>query len=81
MASMREQIAVALSRLAPRERRVIEMRFGFQGSRAHTLQEVGAALGVSRERARQIEAKALKRLRALAHFGRAFQGLRAGAQD
>jgi RNA polymerase primary sigma factor len=47
----------------PRERRVVRLRFGLDGGRTHTLEEVGAALGVTRERARQIESKALARIR------------------
>jgi len=52
-----------LASLVPRERKILEMRFGIGGSREHTLEEVGAVLGVTRERIRQIEAKALSRLR------------------
>jgi RNA polymerase primary sigma factor len=47
----------------PRERRVLRLRFGLEGGRSHTLEEVGAMLGVTRERARQIESKALARIR------------------
>ena len=60
---VREQVADALSTLTPRERSVVELRFGIGDDRPHTLQEVGAVFGVTRERARQIEAKALKKLR------------------
>lgn len=52
-----------LASLVPRERKILEMRFGIGGSREHTLEEVGVVLGVTRERIRQIEAKALSRLR------------------
>jgi RNA polymerase primary sigma factor len=52
-----------LGDLTPRERLVLRMRFGLEGGRTHTLEEVGACLGVTRERARQIESKALTRIR------------------
>jgi RNA polymerase primary sigma factor len=52
-----------LGDLAPRERLVIRLRFGLEGGRTHTLEEVGASLGVTRERARQIESKALAHIR------------------
>lgn len=49
--------------LTPRERKVLELRFGWNGDREHTLEETGQIVGVTRERARQIEAKALGKLR------------------
>jgi RNA polymerase primary sigma factor len=52
-----------LGDLTPREQLVLRMRFGLEGGRTHTLEEVGASLGVTRERARQIESKALARIR------------------
>jgi RNA polymerase primary sigma factor len=52
-----------LGDLSPREQLVLRMRFGLEGGRTHTLEEVGASLGVTRERARQIESKALARIR------------------
>jgi RNA polymerase primary sigma factor len=52
-----------LGDLAPRERLVIRLRFGLEGGRTHTLEEVGASIGVTRERARQIESKALAHIR------------------
>jgi RNA polymerase primary sigma factor len=52
-----------LETLSERERAVLEMRFGLDGSQGRTLEEVGRAFGVTRERIRQIEAKALRKLR------------------
>jgi RNA polymerase primary sigma factor len=60
---LRDMMAQTLSQLSPREERVIRMRFGLGTSRDHTLEEVGQTFGVTRERIRQIEAKALRKLR------------------
>jgi RNA polymerase primary sigma factor len=60
---LREQIAEILGMLTEREREVLEMRFGLKDGISHTLEEVGQAFGVTRERIRQIEAKALRKLR------------------
>jgi RNA polymerase primary sigma factor len=60
---MLQQIAKALDVLSDRERKIIQMRYGIGGERVHTLEEVGAEFSVTRERIRQIEAKALARLR------------------
>ncbi len=60
---LREQVQEVLWTLNERERRVIELRFGLDDGRIHTLEEVGKAFGVTRERIRQIEAKALRKLR------------------
>ncbi len=60
---LREQISEVLSSLTPREQRVLELRFGLDDGRARTLEEVGQVFGVTRERIRQIEAKALRKLR------------------
>jgi RNA polymerase primary sigma factor len=60
---LREQLRTILNSLNRRERQVLEMRFGLKDGRAHTLEEVGQAFGVTRERIRQIEAKALRKLR------------------
>jgi RNA polymerase primary sigma factor len=60
---LREQVRNALEFLSDRERQVLEMRFGLQDGKDHTLEEVGKEFGVTRERIRQIEAKALRKLR------------------
>ncbi len=60
---LKEQIRSALGVLSDREREVLEMRFGLQDGQDHTLEEVGKHFGVTRERIRQIEAKALRKLR------------------
>ncbi|HEV7845409.1 MAG TPA: RNA polymerase sigma factor RpoD [Thermoleophilaceae bacterium] len=61
----RENVKRALDALPPREREVIEMRYGLQGQKARTLEEVGRAFGVTRERIRQIENNTLKKLEGL----------------
>ena len=60
---LREQMLDALGELSERERNVLEMRFGLLDGQSRTLEEVGAQFGVTRERIRQIEAKALRKLR------------------
>jgi RNA polymerase primary sigma factor len=60
---LREQIGEVLATMTPREQKVLELRFGLEDGRARTLEEVGHAFGVTRERIRQIEAKALRKLR------------------
>jgi RNA polymerase primary sigma factor len=60
---LRGQVEGVLSTLSPRERRVVELRFGLDGDKLYTLSEIGAELGVTRERIRQIETKALRKLR------------------
>jgi RNA polymerase primary sigma factor len=60
---LREQVKNALAVLSERERDVLEMRFGLLDGKDHTLEEVGQAFNVTRERIRQIEAKALRKLR------------------
>ncbi|MCA9998912.1 MAG: sigma-70 family RNA polymerase sigma factor, partial [Anaerolineales bacterium] len=60
---LREQIRNVLGFLSDREREVLEMRFGLNDGKDHTLEEVGKSFGVTRERIRQIEAKALRKLR------------------
>ncbi|MFZ5928218.1 MAG: RNA polymerase sigma factor RpoD [Acidobacteriota bacterium] len=61
--NLREQTAEVLKTLSPREEKIIRMRFGLQGDAEHTLEEVGQHFAVTRERIRQIEAKALRKLR------------------
>ena len=60
---LREQLQEVLGTLNPREQKVLEMRFGLRDGRNRTLEEVGKQFGVTRERIRQIEAKALRKLR------------------
>ena len=60
---LKEQVADVLSLLTPREQKILRMRFGLEDGRSHTLEEVGLEFGVTRERIRQIEAKALTKLR------------------
>ncbi|CAG1011348.1 RNA polymerase sigma factor SigA [Anaerolineae bacterium] len=60
---LKEQVRGALNALGEREREVLEMRFGLKDGQEHTLEEVGKYFGVTRERIRQIEAKALRKLR------------------
>ncbi|MCS6803066.1 MAG: RNA polymerase sigma factor RpoD [Chloroflexota bacterium] len=61
---LKEQVDGALKTLPPRERKVLRLRYGLEDGRARTLEEVGREFGVTRERIRQIEAKALRKLRA-----------------
>jgi len=60
---LKEQIDAVLSSLSPREQRVLQLRFGLEDGRSRTLEEVGKEFNVTRERIRQIEAKALRKLR------------------
>ncbi|HUA57198.1 MAG TPA: RNA polymerase sigma factor RpoD [Verrucomicrobiae bacterium] len=61
--NLREQTAQVLKTLTPREEKIIKMRFGLEDGSEHTLEEVGQNFAVTRERIRQIEAKALRKLR------------------
>jgi RNA polymerase primary sigma factor len=61
--NLRERTAHVLSTLSPREEKIIKMRFGIEDGMEHTLEEVGQSFAVTRERIRQIEAKALRKLR------------------
>jgi len=60
---LKDQVEEVLCTLTPRERRVLQLRFGLEDGRSRTLEEVGKEFGVTRERIRQIEAKALRKLR------------------
>ena len=60
---LREQLVEVLSTLTPREAKVLELRFGLRDGRQRTLEEVGKEFNVTRERIRQIESKALRKLR------------------
>lgn len=60
---LRDQIQEIMEDLTERERKILEMRFGLEDGVTHTLEEVGKVFGVTRERIRQIEAKALERIR------------------
>ena len=61
--NLKEQTAQVLRSLTAREEKVIKMRFGLEDGSEHTLEEVGQSFAVTRERIRQIEAKALRKLR------------------
>jgi RNA polymerase primary sigma factor len=60
---LREQVTELLTRLPEREAYILQLRYGLQDGRIHTLEEVGKEIGVTRERVRQLEAQALNRLR------------------
>jgi RNA polymerase primary sigma factor len=60
---LKEQIDEVLLTLTPRERKVLQLRFGLEDGRSRTLEEVGKEFQVTRERIRQIEAKAIRKLR------------------
>ncbi len=62
-ASMRDAVSEALATLTPREAKILRLRFGIESSTDHTLEEVGVQFDVTRERIRQIEAQALRKLR------------------
>ena len=59
---LKDHVKEIISKLTPREQKILEMRFGLMDGVAHTLEEVGQEFGVTRERIRQIEAKALERI-------------------
>ena len=60
---LEEQVAAAVGTLKPQEQKVLTLRFGLSGEEEHTLDEVGRALGVSRERIREVQSHALHKLR------------------
>jgi RNA polymerase primary sigma factor len=60
---LRERVEEVLATLTPREARILRLRFGLGQDRPYTLEEVGQKFGLTRERIRQIEGKALRRLR------------------
>ncbi len=62
-ALLKEEMRKVMATLTPREREILEMRYGFDDERAKTLEEVGQKFGVTRERIRQIEGKAIRKLR------------------
>ena len=73
MESLRETTHSVLAQLTPREAKVLRMRFGIDMNTDHTLEEVGKQFDVTRERIRQIEAKALRKLRHPSRSGAAAQ--------
>lgn len=60
---LRDYVKEVIAELSPREQKILEMRFGLEDGVAHTLEEVGSEFGVTRERIRQIEAKALEKIK------------------
>jgi len=79
--SLMEQASSVLKTLTPREEKIIKMRFGFEDGSEHTLEQVGQTFGVTRERIRQIEAKALRKLRHPARSNRLRSFLELGSRD
>ncbi len=78
--NLKEKTESVLKTLAPREEQVLKMRFGLEDGSEHTLEEVGRRFSVTRERIRQIEAKALQKLRHCSH-NRMLRDFREGAID
>ena len=70
---LREQIEEVLQKLPERERKIIQLRYGLKDGRYRTLEEVGVEFGITRERIRQIEAVALRKLRH-PHLGKKLRG-------
>ncbi|MEZ5352994.1 MAG: RNA polymerase sigma factor RpoD [Bryobacteraceae bacterium] len=79
--NLREQTAEVLKTLSPREEKIIKMRFGLHDGSEHTLEEVGQQFAVTRERIRQIEAKALRKLRHPSRSHRLRDFLESNGQD
>ncbi len=67
---LRDYVKDAIAGLAPREQKILEMRFGLSDGVTHTLEEVGQEFGVTRERIRQIEAKALEKIKSMNIIGK-----------
>ncbi|MDR7434780.1 MAG: sigma-70 family RNA polymerase sigma factor [Armatimonadota bacterium] len=68
--ALKEEVRRLLSELTPRERKILELRFGLDDGVAHSLEEIGRKFGVTRERVRQIEAQAIRKLRHRARASR-----------
>jgi RNA polymerase primary sigma factor len=79
--SLMEQTSSVLKTLTPREEKIMKMRFGFEDGSEHTLEQVGQTFGVTRERIRQIEAKALRKLKHPARSNRLRAFLELGSRD
>jgi RNA polymerase primary sigma factor len=79
--SLQEQISLALKALTPREEKIIKLRFGLEDGSEHTLEHVGQEFAVTRERIRQIEAKALRKLRHPSRSNRLRAFLEPGSRD
>ena len=79
--SLQEQTSAVLKTLTPREEKIIKMRFGFEDGNEHTLEQVGQTFAVTRERIRQIEAKALRKLRHPGRSNRLRSFLELGPRD
>jgi RNA polymerase primary sigma factor len=79
--SLQEQTSAVLKTLTPREEKIIKMRFGFEDGSEHTLEQVGQTFAVTRERIRQIEAKALRKLRHPGRSNRLRSFLELGSRD
>lgn len=69
-AELKDQVNTLLNTLTPKEKRIIQLRYGFIGGRVYTLEEVGREFKVTRERVRQVEAKALRKLRHPTRMGK-----------
>ena len=61
--SLAEEVKLAIAELPPREKQIVQLRYGLDNTEEHSLQEIGSILNLSRERVRQLEARALNRLR------------------
>ena len=73
MTMLREQIEEVLYKLPERERKIVQLRYGLNDGKYRTLEEVGVEFGITRERIRQIEAVALRKLRH-PHLGKKLRG-------